>query len=296
MPRKPTGAQIIGEILRQAGQGVGQYHDLKQYEEQKKLQEEDREWIKMVRGWRKEDRQRDIAQAKREQQVKQRAQSFLKILGGDSPFAPEIPDVNIQRQKAYDILGRTAPPTIGAGALKEHLIQAGEPEPTAELARLKKLGIAPKAPSEPSATQEDRARWVRLKLNPKRTPAEELEYQSLNKTYGTEPPDTSKETEKRQKELEKDQKQWDKDVRQWITPASRNAIYPRMNEILQKYGVFLIGRNQIPKDWQPEKKDSKWFEYLMELNSIRNMFGTRPQTTIMSTPDEVPADIKVFFE
>jgi len=72
MARKLTGREIAGMLLQAGGRGLAQYYDLKQLAEQKESQAEDRDWVKTVRGWRKEDRQRDITQAKREQQVQQR--------------------------------------------------------------------------------------------------------------------------------------------------------------------------------------------------------------------------------
>ncbi len=274
-----TGKQIAGILLQAGGRGLGQYFDQKQLEEQKRLQAEDREWMKTVRGWRKEDRARDVVEAKREQQTKQRAQSFLKILSGDSPFAPEIPDVNIQRQEAFDILGRTAPPTIGAGALKEHLIQAGTPEPTAELARLRELGIAPKAPKEPTDLDD----WVSLSLNPERTAGEQLRFQALDKRFGKD--DKAKvEVEKQRVKLKSDQKQWDKDVRQYVTSSFNRENFPRTIEVLDKYGATVIGRKQAPKNWKTEDPFKKeWPQYLMELNRVRNVFGVRPVITETQT-------------
>jgi hypothetical protein len=283
MPRKLKGREILGILLQRAGRGVEQYYDLKQFEEQKKLRAEDRDWIKTVRGWRKEDRQRDIAQAKREQEVKQRAASFLKILGGDSPFAPEIPDVNIRRQKAYDVIGETAPRTVGAGALKEHLIRAGEPESVAELARLKELGIAPEKPDKPSASQEDRARWVQLSLRPDRDPAEELEYQSLNKTYGNDKAAQS-EVEKHQKKLEKSQIQWDKDYDNYIKTYTDQ--FPMHTKLIKEQSEGKMGgvSRLIIASWSGKDQG----KYRAERVRLHNILGPRPEKIEPATPDIDP--------
>ena len=298
---KLTGKQILGMLLRAGGQGLGAYYDQRQLEEQEKLRAEDRDWMNTVRGWRTEDRQHGIAQAKEEQRVKQRAQTMLKFLRKNTA----IPNAYTMMQGASDVLGKTASPTISAGALKEDLIRGGAPEPVAELARLKKLGIAPKAPKAPT----ERQRWAGLSLKPNRTPLEELEYQSLDKTYGNDKK-AQKEVEKQRIKLKGDQVKWDKDVRQYVTSSFNRENFPRMIELLDKGGVLLIGSNQTPKSWQKGDEKKKWFEYLMELNRVRNVFGVRPGfvggTAIAPPPPkaptqkepvvETPAELLEFFE
>ena len=266
---KPTGAQIIGALLRAGGRGIGQYYDYKQLEEQKKLRAEDREWMKTVRGWRKEDRTRDIAQEKREQQVKQQAQSFLKILSGDSPYAPEIPDVNIQRQKAYDTIGRTAPEDVKFGAKREGLTRAGLTQEQV----LKKLGIAPKAEKTARQKEEEKL-WQTLTTE-----------QKIQKLFGIKPPDTAGEAKKQRAKLKSDQKKWDKDAKAHVL---RNVeMYPQTANLLAETGRFSIGYRLKPENWS----DKNWNLYKFEQVRISRFMGARP-----GVKPEVPVELREFFD
>jgi hypothetical protein len=270
-----TGRQVAAILLRRAGQGLGQYFDQKQLAEQREIERKNREWVDRQRKRTdvrfeqgQEDRQRALDRFNIEQQSQQRAQSFLKILGGDSPFAPEIPDVNIQRQKAFDITGRTAPATVQAGAFGEDLVGAGVPSDIAGMAVLKKLGIAPKAPK----AQTERQKWAALSLNPNRNPLEELEYQSLDKTYGSDKK-AQAEAKKQRKQIKTDQIKWDKDVRAHVL---RNAVaYPQTAELLNETGRFSIGYRLKPESWS----DKDWNLYKFEQVKINRFMGRRPVVT-----------------
>lgn len=197
MPRKLSTAQKIGMMLKLAGRGLGTYADIKESQRERGLEAEDRAFTDEQREvWRETQRQ---AQAEINQ--RRQAEAFIRVLGGQSPFAPDrpgampeiaaaIPDPQTRRQRAYDVAGRPAPVDVKLGAFGEGLGRAGYKPEQIAMAKLRELGILPSPterrnvmtneallrlpqgerdeillgtkPGRPALTERDRSRYLQL--------------------------------------------------------------------------------------------------------------------------------------